>query len=208
MEFVGRRKSCQAASITPSPAQRVSPCTTAILLRKIGYKNNKQAILPLSPTHITAESKRASDPNTAPGTWGQRVLSRRGKKSHNLAAASPSEEQPQDRTASSLPLHGTAKQGESWDNGGYTFKLLLFLLRCLFGERGASTQESLDQGSANPDVLFNFNAANINSLMQGKPRFLKYFQVKPFITGGRRLCGDAIIIQNKALKAKETQNYH
>lgn len=71
---------------------------------------------------------------------------------------------------------------------------------------GDSKQESLDQGPTNIDVKL--NPSNINSLMQGKSGFLKYFQVKPFITAGRRLCRDAIIIQNKALKAKETQNYH
>lgn len=43
--------------------------------------------------------------------------------------------------------------------------------------------------------------------MQGK-NTSKYFQVKPFITEGSKLCRDAIIIQNKALKAKETQNHH
>lgn len=44
--------------------------------------------------------------------------------------------------------------------------------------------------------------------MQGKPGFLKHLQVKPLNNWGARLCKDAIIIQNKALKARETLNYH
>lgn len=205
MEFVGRRKSFQAASITPSPAQRGSPCTTPIRLRKICYKNNRREILPLSLTQTRAESAPASDPNTAPGRRGRRVLSRRGKESRNPAerapqgaAAGPDSQLP---TAPAPDRQNAEKAGTT---GGYMLCLRLFY--CIASlAKGGSKQESLDQGSTNIDVLFNLNPANIKSLMQG---FLKYFQVKPFTTGGTRLCGDAIIIQNKALKAKETQNYH
>lgn len=151
-------------------------------------------ILPLPLTHARAESKR--DLNS-PGDAGRRVGSRVRK-----AAA----QQHWAPWGESRLLTGqmARKQGQPGATA-FTDTLLTTLRLCW---KGGSKRESLDQGSANTDVLFNINPANINGLMQGKPGFLKCFQVFPFVTGGRRLCRDAIIIQNKALKAKETQNYH
>lgn len=84
-----------------------------------------------------------------------------------------------------------------------------FLIDFLFGEKRAKSRRKSGKGSTHIDVFkfINLYPASVNSVMQGK-NTSKYFQVKPFITEGSKLCRDAIIIQNKALKAKETQNHH